>query len=81
MGAAIEGQMLPDLVADGDDVVAHAPVGQHLQLFGAIDPGGRVQRIVEEDDPGPGRGDLFQRLGGDPPLRRLQPDETGDAAH
>ena len=76
MGAAVEDDMLPDLVGDGDGVVRDAGLGEQRQLLGVEHPRGRIVRIVEEDEPGLRRERLGQRLGGDPPAGRGEPHEA-----
>ncbi len=49
MAAAVEQDVLVDLVADGDGVVGDAEFGDQQQLVAAEDLGRRVHRIVDED--------------------------------
>ena len=80
MAEAVEHHVLPDLVADGDGVVAHAGAGENLERLAAVDDAGRVERIVEQDDA------RARREGGgeiglvEGPKRRLQRDELRHAA-
>ena len=80
MTAAVEDHMLPDLVADGDQVVADAGAGQGRDLVGVEGAGGRIVGIVEDDHPG-ARGDRgLDGVFGQAPQRRLEADRDGDAA-
>ena len=80
MADAVEHDVLPDLVADGDRVVVDAGAGEHLERLAAVDDGGRIERIVEQNDAravGEGGGEIGLVEG---PKRRLQRDELRHAA-
>ena len=62
MLAAVEHDMLPHLVGEGDRVVADAGLGEQPQLVLAEHPRRRIVRIVEDDQPGPVGERLGQRL-------------------
>ena len=63
--------MLPDLVADHDQVVLDRDVGDDLEFVRAEQPAGRIVRIVEQDRARLGRDRVGKRIAIDPPMRRL----------
>ncbi len=72
--------MLPDLVGQDDGIAANAGLGEKRQLVGPEHPRRRIVRIVEDDQPGPGREGLGQRLPAYPPIGRSEPDEARNSA-
>ena len=80
MLAAIEGHVLPDLVADRDGVELLAEPRQQFEVFARIDHGGRIERIVEQHRLGLVIEDAAQHLLVQPPVRRLEPQQPRNAA-
>ena len=81
MGAAVEDDMLPDLVGERDRVGTDAGLGEQRQLLARRTSGAvGIVRIVEDDEAGLRRERLGQRLLGDPPAGRGQPDQPRHAA-
>ena len=82
MGCPVEGQVLVDLVGDGDEVVLSAQPGDPRQLVGGEHGAGGVVRGVDDDRPSAGgdRGGQFVRVEGVPAVVGGRP-ERNRAAH
>jgi hypothetical protein len=80
VAAPVEDDVLPDLVAERDRVVADAELGEQAQVLVGEDRGGRVERVVEESDLGPWGKGARQRLLGEAKSGGLQRHETRHAA-
>ena len=80
MAPAVEHDVLPDLVAQGDRIEADAEIGQEGEVFGTEDDRRRIERIVEQDDLGLPREGARQRRLRQPETRRLEGDEARHAA-
>ena len=80
VAAPVEDDVLPDLVAERDRVVADAELGEQREVLVGEDRGGRVERVVEERDLGPRREGARQRLLGEAESGRLQRHEARHAA-
>ena len=80
MLAAVEDHVLPDLIADRNRVELLAEPRQQFEVFTGIDDGGRIERVVEQHRLGLVIEDACQHLLGQPPVRRLEPQQARNAA-
>ena len=80
MLAAIEDDVLPDLVADRNGIELLTEPRQQFEVLARINDRGRIERIVEEHGLGLVVEDAAQRLLGQPPMRRLEADQARDAS-
>ena len=71
MAAAVEDDVLPDLVADRDRLEADAEIGQQRQVLGRKHRRGGIERIIEQHDLGFWRERPRQRRLGEGEARRL----------
>ena len=68
---AVEGDMFPDLITDGDQVMLDADLGERCEIVLAVDLACGIERVVEQDQPGTGRDGRLQHLFGQVPVRWL----------
>ncbi len=80
MRAAVEDDVLVDLVADGIGVVRLDQAGDERQLVRTEHLARRVMRGVEDEELGPGRESRLKRVFRQLPAGRLQADQTRNAA-
>ena len=72
--------VLPDLVADRNRIELLAEPRQQFEVLAGINHGGRIERIVEQHRLGLVVEDAGQHLLGQPPVRRLEPQQARNAA-
>ena len=80
MRAAVEHQVLVDLVAHGEGVMALEQIGDEVELVAVEHLGRGIERVVEHEQLGPGRERRRQRLARQAPVGRLEADQLGHAA-
>jgi hypothetical protein len=80
MRSRIEHDVLPDLIADRNDVVLLAEPGQQREVLRSVHGARGVERIVEQNDARLRRKGARQHVLGEAPIRWLEPDEAWNAA-
>ena len=77
---AVEGDMFPDLITDGDQVMLDADPSQRREIVFAVNLACRIERVVKQHQTGVGRNGRLQHLFGQVPVRWLQADQARHAA-